>query len=173
MTIRRANRTAQSKAKLGSLLFRAMHWCRSLEDVDQQVEPRSQLRWLEKSATIVIASSKDDHWKGMALFGYTMHISEVLRPDRCWSNLFNGRAWGNQGKQSCNHSDRNGTTQTQSCAGLWLVFESQLAHFRENYCHYDIFLVPLHQNERVAASLLSALLCHSNNSLSTYHFLSL
>lgn len=69
----------------------------------------------------------------MALFGYTVHISEVLRPDRRCSNLFNGRARGNQGKRGCNHSDRNGTTQTQSCAGLWLVFESQLAHFRVNY----------------------------------------
>lgn len=61
MTIIRADRTAQSKAKLGSLLFRAMHWRRSLEDVDQQVEPRSQLRWPEKCATILIVGAKDDH----------------------------------------------------------------------------------------------------------------
>lgn len=60
MTIRRADRAAQSKAKLGSLLFHAMHWRRSLEDVDPQVEPRSQLRWPEKCAAIVIAGSEDD-----------------------------------------------------------------------------------------------------------------
>lgn len=36
----------------------------------------------------------------MALFGYTLHISEVLRPDRRCNNLFNGRAQGNQGKRA-------------------------------------------------------------------------
>lgn len=59
----------QSKAKFGSLLFHAMHWCRSLEDVDQQVEPWSQLRWPEKFAAIVFVGFKDDlrNWTGVPL----------------------------------------------------------------------------------------------------------
>lgn len=110
---------SNGKAKLGSLLFHAMHGCRSLEDVDQKVEPWSQLRWPEKPATIVFVSFKDDLRKGMALFGYSMHI-----PNRRCSNLFNGRAQGNQGKRGCNHSDRNGTRQTRNCVSLWLVFQT-------------------------------------------------